>query len=152
LKKLVLVGLSALFLGGCGLAGATDDSSMITVSESNVKTGETAAKPETTESSVVKEEKKETEKKNALDHLLVVEDGVLSREIRSNRIFKISDSDTQYVYIRYFEGGELLTANEVTEESERNEIVYAPTANEEVFLFQNVTDNEYKALKAEILN
>ena len=143
---MVLIGLSALFLGGCGLAGETADSTMIKVTESTVATSESS------ESSVVKEEKKETEKKNALDHLLVIEDGVLIREIRSNRIFKISDSDTQYVYIRYFEGGELLTANEVTEESERNEIVYAPTSNEEVFLFQNVTDNEYKALKSELLN
>lgn len=142
---MVLIGLSALFLGGCGLAGETDDSSMIKVTESTV------ANSETTESSVVKEEKKVSEKTNALDHLLVLEDGVLKREIKSNRIFKLSDSDTQYVYIRYFEGGELLNATEVTEESERNEIVYAPTSNEEVFLFKNVTDNEYKALKAELV-
>lgn len=145
---MVLIGLSALFLGGCGLAGETDDSSMIKVTESTVANSENS---ETTESSVVKEEKKESEKTNALDYLLVLEDGVLKREIKSNRIFKISDSDTHYVYIRYFEGGELLNSNEVTEESERNEIVYAPTSNEEVFLFKKVTANEYKALKAELV-
>ena len=145
---MVLVGLSALFLGGCGLAGATDDSSMIKVTESTVANSENS---ETTESSVVKEEKKESEKTNALDYLLVLEDGVLKRELKSKRIFKLSDSDTQYVYIRYFEGGELLNSNEVTEDSERNEIVYAPTSNEEVFLFKNVTANEYKALKAELV-
>lgn len=145
---MVLVGLSALFLGGCGLEGATDDSSMIKVTESTVANSENS---ETPESSVVKEEKKESEKTNALDYLLVLEDGVLKRELKSKRIFKLSDSDTQYVYIRYFEGGELLNSNEVTEESERNEIVYAPTSNEEVFLFKNVTANEYKALKAELV-
>lgn len=145
---MVLIGLSALFLGGCGLAGATDDSSMIKVTESTVANSENF---ETTESSVVKEEKKESEKTNALDYLLVLEDGVLKRELKSKRIFKLSDSDTQYVYIRYFEGGELLNSNEVTEDSERNEIVYAPTSNEEVFLFKNVTANEYKALKAELV-
>lgn len=145
---MVLIGLSALFLGGCGLAGATDDSSMIKVTESTVANSENS---ETTESSVVKEEKKESEKTNALDYLLVLEDGVLKRELKSKRIFKLSDSDTQYVYIRYFEGGELLNSNEVTEDSERNEIVYAPTSNEEVFLFKNVTANEYKALKAELV-
>lgn len=143
---MVLIGLSALFLSGCDLAGATDDSSMIKVTESTVANSETS---ETSESSVVKEEKKD--KTNALDYLLVLEDGVLKRELKSNRIFKLNDSDTQYVYIRYFEGGELLNSNEVTEESERNEIVYAPTSNEEVFLFKNVTDNEYKALKAELV-
>lgn len=145
---MVLIGLSALFLSGCDLAGSTEDSSMIKVTESTVAKSETSEK---TESSVVKEEKKESEKTNALDYLLVLEDGVLKRELKSNRIFKISDSDTQYVYIRYFEGGELLNSNEVTEESERNEIVYAPTSNEEVFLFKNVTANEYKALKAELV-
>ena len=145
---MVLIGLSALFLGGCGLAGATDDSSMIKVTESTVANSENS---ETTESSVVKEEKKESEKTNALDYLLVLEDGVLKRELKSKRIFKLSDSDTQYVYIRYFEGGELLNSNEVTEESERIEIVYAPTSNEEVFLFKNVTANEYKALKSELV-
>ena len=145
---MVLIGLSALFLGGCGLAGATDDSSMIKVTESTVANSENS---ETTESSVVKEEKKESEKTNALDYLLVLEDGVLKRELKSKRIFKLSDSDTQYVYIRYFEGGELLNSNEATEESERNEIVYAPTSNEEVFLFKNVTANEYKALKSELV-
>ena len=145
---MVLIGLSALFLGGCGLAGATDDSSMIKVTESTVANSENS---ETTESSVVKEEKKESEKTNALDYLLVLEDGVLKRELKSKRIFKLSDSDTQYVYIRYFEGGELLNSNEATEESERNEIIYAPTSNEEVFLFKNVTANEYKALKSELV-
>ena len=145
---MVLVGLSTLFLGGCGLAESTDDSSMIKVTESTVANSETS---ETTESSVVKEKKKESEKTNALDYLLVLEDGVLKRELKSKRIFKLSDSDTQYVYIRYFEGGELLNSNEVTEESERNEIVYAPTSNEEVFLFKNVTANEYKALKSELV-
>ena len=49
---MVLIGLSALFLGGCGLAGATDDSSMIKVTESTVANSENS---ETTESSVVKE-------------------------------------------------------------------------------------------------
>ena len=145
---MVLVGLSALFLGGCGLAESTDDSSMIKVTESTVANSENS---ETTESSVVKEEKKESEKTNALDYLLVLEDGVLKRELKAKRIFKLSDSDTQYVYIRYFEGGELLNSNEVTEDSERNEIVYAPTSNEEVFLFKNVTANEYKALKSELV-
>ena len=148
---MVLVGLSTLFLGGCGLAESTDDSSMIKVTESTESTIANSETSETTESSVVKEEKKESEKTNALDYLLVLEDGVLKRELKSKRIFKLSDSDTQYVYIRYFEGGELLNSNEVTEESERIEIVYAPTSNEEVFLFKNVTANEYKALKSELV-
>ena len=148
---MVLIGLSALFLGGCGLAGSTDASSMIKATESTESTVSNSETSETTESSVVKEAKKESEKTNALDYLLVLEDGVLKRELKSKRIFKLSDSDTQYVYIRYFEGGELLNSNEATEESERNEIIYAPTSNEEVFLFKNVTANEYKALKSELV-